>query len=100
MGRKKKPEPESTSPEDGDADILLVKHNDPDPRMKDRWTLASVRGGVDKITVERKGNTTIIKVVSPEGLSFLDTPNLRGGWQRPKREWRSRHPSQPKVTPS
>jgi len=66
-----------------EATIELVARN---RGQNDRWPLASVKGGVDKMTVERKGNTTIIKIVSPEGGSYLDPD----GWQRPKREWRSR----------
>jgi hypothetical protein len=50
----------------------------------DRWPLASVIGGIDKLTIDRRGNTTIIKIVSPQGGPIMDN------WERPKRQWRSR----------
>ncbi len=79
-----------------EATIELVESDPHDPKRlwfggKDHWPLASIRGGVDKMTVQRKGNTTIIKIVSPEGGSYLDPD----GWERPKRQWRTR-----RVSPS
>ena len=74
--------------------VELITHDPLHPRAKkDTWPIASVKGGVDKMTVERKGNTMIIKIVSPEGGSTLDP----GGWERPKREWHSRHKPSPKA---
>jgi hypothetical protein len=80
------------------ADIYLVESSPENrgPGGGDYWPLASVKGGVDRITVERRGNTTIIKIVSPGGGSYLDPD----GWDRPKREWRSRSASQAKAKPS
>jgi hypothetical protein len=54
------------------------------PGSPEYWPLAVVEGGIDRITVEREGNTTIIKIVSPEGHEYADPV-----WERPKGEWRS-----------
>lgn len=87
-----KPVPCEDAPE---ALVELITHDPFTRGKKDTWTLASIRGPVDKMTVERKGNTTIIKIVSPDGDSALDP----GGWERPKREWRSRSPQPAKAEP-
>jgi hypothetical protein len=82
-----------------DAPEALVELITLDPftrGKKDTWPLASIKGGVDKMTVEIKGNTTIIKIVSPDASSGLDP----GGWERPKREWRSRRGRQAKAAPA
>ena len=76
---------------DPNTDICLVHR---DQVRGDYWPLASFLGGVDKITVDRRGNTTIIKIVSPDGGIYLDD-----SWERPKREWRSRRASQAKPKP-
>jgi hypothetical protein len=79
--------------EDAPSATVEVRTRDFQTRgPKDHWPLAILGGGIDKMTVERKGNTTIIKIVSPEGGSVLDP----GGLERPKREWRSR-PTKPKA---
>jgi len=90
---KKKPTPVEDAPA---AQIELVTHDNSPRTPKDRWPIAIVKGGIDKMTVERKGNTTIIKIVSPEGGDYLDP----GGWERPRREWRSRRVPRPKAIPT
>jgi hypothetical protein len=90
--RPTKPVPCEDAPQ---ATVELITHDPFTRGKKDTWPLAAIRGGVDKMTVERKGNTTIIKIVSPDGSSVLDP----GGWERPKREWRSRRSGQPKAAP-
>jgi hypothetical protein len=81
---------------DDEAAVVLVRRNADLRRAKDRWSLAGVSGGIDKMTVERKGNTTIIKIVSPEGGSYLDP----GGWERPTRERRRRRTPAAKAKPA
>ena len=77
---------------DPDTEICLVHR---DQVRGDYWPLASFMGGVDKISVDRRGDTTIIKIVSPAGGIYLDVP-----WKRPKREFRSRRASENKPGPT
>ena len=81
----------------GEAEVSLdtpsinveLRNKSARPGSYDRWPLASIEGGIDKISVDRRGNTTIIKIVSPEGSIYADN------WKRPKREWRTRRLAQP-----
>ena len=82
------------------AMIYLVEHSDTiDPFRPgvDRWPLACVEGGVDKMTADWNSNThtLTVKIISPDGGTFLD----EGGWARPKRGWRSPPRQKKKAEP-
>lgn len=65
--------------------VELTKRTD----TRDSKALACIHGGIDKVTVERKGNTTIIKIVSPDSEPYLGP----GGWKRPARKELYRRPA-------
>lgn len=54
---------------------LVAQH----PMKGDSWPLASLIGGIDKMTIRHRGNKTIVEFVSPEALVTADS------WVRPKR---------------
>ena len=88
------------------ADIDLIARDPDSGKELDHWPLAVVWGGIDKMTVEQKGNMTIIKIVSPEGGK-----GLFESWERskdrfvkpasatPERKSRTRRASEPKAAP-
>jgi len=49
------------------------------PVKNDRWPLAVLKGGIDKMTFRQRGNRTIVEFVSPEARVTADS------WVRPKR---------------
>lgn len=49
------------------------------PMKNDRWPLASLIGGIDKMTIRHRGNRVMVEFVSPEARVTADS------WVRPKR---------------
>ena len=45
-----------------------------------RKILANIEGGIEKCSVVRRGNKTIIEIVSPKAMIYTK------GWEKPKRE--------------
>lgn len=54
------------------------------PIPADRQPLVTIRGGFDSYSVKRRGNKTIIEIVSPDAEIWSE------GWERPKRGPHSR----------
>ena len=52
--------------------IQLRKDTSAAALAEDRWPLATFSGGIEKIQIRRRGNTTTIKIKSPEASVWCD----------------------------
>ena len=61
------------------------------PRSQDYWPLATIKGGIETMTVTRRGRTLTLKIVSPDAAVWSDgwNPNVPG-WERHDKE-RKKH---------